>query len=63
MKKKEAVTFKAHVWRIQSTSLRSADKGTRLILEIDNPSNELLDSLNRLHIPGEGQDINVGFWK
>jgi hypothetical protein len=59
--KKEAVTFKAFFKRIDSKILASQDKGAALTFEIDSPSDELMDSLNRLQKPD--QIINVGVWK
>jgi len=41
--------FPALIKQITSKSLVSGDKSARVILEIDSPADELLDSLNRLH--------------
>lgn len=43
------VAFDALIKQITSKSLVSGDKATRIILEIDNPSDEMLNDINRLH--------------
>ena len=45
--------FLALIKQITSKSLVSGDKSARVILEFDAPSDELMDSLNRLH-KGDG---------
>ena len=37
------------------------DKGVSLTFEIDNPSAETMDLLNRLHDPQE--PVNLGIWR
>ena len=41
--------FDALIKQITVKSLVSGDKSARVILEFDSPSDELMDSLNRLH--------------
>jgi len=41
--------FYALIKQVAAKSLVSGDKGARVILEFDSPSDELMDSLNRLH--------------
>ena len=43
------VGFEALVQQVAIKSLRTGDKSARITLEIDSPSDELLDSINRLH--------------
>lgn len=43
------VKFTALIKEIKTKSLVSGDKSTRMILEFDNPADELLDKINRLH--------------
>lgn len=43
------VAFQALVLEVRSKSLRSGDKSVRVTIEIDNPSDELMASLNTLH--------------
>ena len=57
----KAVNITALFRRLDSKSLRSGDKGVSLTFEIDNPSNETMDLLNRLHDPQE--PVNLGIWR
>ena len=43
------VGFEAYIQQVVTKSLRSGDKSTRITLDIDNPSAELIDMVNRLH--------------
>ncbi len=43
------VGFKALLLRVDTKSLRSGDKSTRITLEVDSPKDSLVDSINRLH--------------
>ena len=45
------VGFEALIKEVKAVSLVSGDKGARVILQIDNPSDSLMDNLNRLHRP------------
>ena len=56
-----AVTLTALFRRIDSKSLRSGDKGVSLTFEIDNPSAETMDLLNRLYDPQ--RQVNLGIWR
>lgn len=56
-----AVNITALFRRLDSKSLRSGDKGVSLTFEIDNPSAETMDLLNRLHDPQE--PVNLGIWR
>ena len=57
----KAVNITALFRRLDSKSLRSGDKGVALTFEIDNPSAETMDLLNRLHDPQE--PVNLGIWR
>jgi len=57
----KAVNITALFRRLDSKSLRSGDKGVSLTFEIDNPSAETMDLLNRLHDPQ--QEVNLGIWR
>ena len=57
----KAVNITALFRRLDSKSLRSGDKGVSLTFEIDNPSNETMDLLNRLHDPQE--QAHLGIWR
>jgi len=57
----KAVNITALFRRLDSKSLRSGDKGVSLTFEIDNPSAETMDLLNRLHDPQE--PVNLGIWR
>ena len=61
IKRKLAVNLMARFRRLDSKSLRSGDKGVSLTFEIDNPSAETMDLLNRLHDPQ--QEVNLGIWR
>jgi hypothetical protein len=43
------VGFEALIKKVEVMSLVSGDKSARITLEIDSPSDDLLDSVNRLH--------------
>ena len=43
------VGFEALIQQVAIKSLRTGDKSARITLEVDAPSDELLDSINRLH--------------
>ena len=43
------VGFEALIQQVAIKSLRTGDKSARITLEIDSPSDDLLDSINRLH--------------
>lgn len=43
------IDFEALIQQVTTKSLRSGDKSTRITLEIDNPSDHLIDTINRLH--------------
>ena len=51
--------FPALIKQITSKSLISGDKSARVILEFDAPSDELMDSLNRLHKPDEMVKVTI----
>ena len=51
IKRKLAVNLMARFRRLDSKSLRSGDKGLSLTFEIDNPTDETVDLLNRLQDP------------
>ena len=51
--------FLALIKQITSKSLVSGDKSARVILEFDAPSDELMDSLNRLHKPDEMVKVTI----
>ncbi len=57
----KAVNITALFRRLDSKSLRSGDKGVSLTFEIDNPSNETMDLLNRLHDPQ--RLVHLGIWR
>ena len=61
IKRKLAVNLTAVFRRINSKSLRSGDKGVALTFEIDNPTDETMDLLNRLQDPQE--PVNLGIWR
>lgn len=61
IKRKLAVNLTAVFRRINSKSLRSGDKGVSLTFEIDNPSDETMDLLNRLQDPQK--EVNLGIWR
>ncbi|MCK9598029.1 MAG: hypothetical protein M0R06_03245 [Sphaerochaeta sp.] len=56
-----AVQLDALLRRIDSKSLRSGDKGVSLTFEIDNPSDENMNLLNRLHDPQ--RQVHLGIWR
>lgn len=43
------VGFKALIQEVKIKSLVTGDKSARITLEMDSPSDNLLDSINRLH--------------
>jgi len=43
------VGFEALIQEVKIKSLRSGDKSMRITLEVDSPSDDLIDGLNRLH--------------
>jgi len=43
------VGFEAYIQQVVTKSLRTGDKSTRITFEIDNPSDELIDMVNRIH--------------
>lgn len=45
------IGFEALIYDVHTRSLRSGDKSTRIILEIDHPSDELISKINELHKP------------
>lgn len=45
----DKVGFEALIQEVKIKSLRTGDKSARITLEVDAPSDELLDSINRLH--------------
>lgn len=57
----DAVNVDALFRRVDSKSLRSGDKGVSLTFEIDNPSAETMDLLNRLHDPQKL--VHLGIWR
>ena len=61
IKRKLAVNLMARFRRLDSKSLRSGDKGLSLTFEIDNPTDETVDLLNRLQDPQ--QPVNLGIWR
>jgi len=61
IKRKLAVNLMARFRRLDSKSLRSGDKGLSLTFEIDNPTDETVDLLNRLQDPQ--QLVNLGIWR
>lgn len=61
IKRKLAVNLTAVFRRINSKSLRSGDKGVALTFEIDNPTDETMDLLNRLQDPQ--REVNLGIWR
>ena len=46
--KRQAI-FRALVKKIEVKSLVSGDKGASILLQVDDPKDDLLDNLNRLH--------------
>lgn len=46
---KQQAIFQALIKKIETKSLVSGDKGVTIVLQLDSPKIELLDSLNRLH--------------
>ncbi len=58
---KLAVDLEAVFRRLDSKSLRSGDKGVSLTFEIDNPSDETMDLLNRLQNPQA--QVHLGIWR
>lgn len=61
VKRKLAVNLMARFRRLDSKSLRSGDKGVSLTFEIDNPTDETVDLLNRLQDPQ--REVNLGIWR
>jgi hypothetical protein len=61
VKRKLAVNLMARFRRLDSKSLRSGDKGLSLTFEIDNPTDETVDLLNRLQDPQ--REVNLGIWR
>jgi hypothetical protein len=57
----KAVQLTALFRRVDSKSLRSGDKGVSLTFEIDNPTDEMMDLLNRLQDPQ--REVNLGIWR
>jgi len=49
----KAVMFDAWLKEAKVKSLVSGDKSLRIILEIDNPSHELVSDIDALHSPTE----------
>jgi len=47
--KRKNVAFECLIQQVDTKSLRTGDKSTRVTLEIDSPKDSMLDSLNRLH--------------
>jgi hypothetical protein len=47
----DKVAFEAQIKKFEVMTLASCDKGARLTLLIDNPGDELVDSINRMHKP------------
>ena len=43
------VAFEALIYEVRTRSLRSGDKSVRIVLEVDSPSEKLLEGVNRLH--------------
>lgn len=43
------IGFEALIQQVATKSLRTGDKSTRITLEIDNPPDHLIDTVNRLH--------------
>jgi len=43
------VGFEALIQEVRIKSLKSGDKSMRITLEIDSPSDDLIDGINRLH--------------
>lgn len=43
------VGFEALIKKVEIVSLRSGDKGLTLHLEVDSPSESLLNGINKLH--------------
>ena len=50
---RQTVAFLALIRSAQVKSLVSGDKSLRVVLEIDDPRDELVSDLNRLHRPDE----------
>lgn len=48
-KEPKRIAFEALIQEVHIKSLRSGDKGARITLELDNPSDDLLSKLNELH--------------
>ena len=47
------MAFEALIKRLDIRTLASMDKGASLTLELDNPTDELIDAINRIHRPDE----------
>lgn len=43
------IGFEALIKKVEIVSLRSGDKGATITLEVDNPTDSLLDGINKLH--------------
>lgn len=52
----KGVGFEALVYEVKTRSLKTGDRSTRITLEVDSPSNELLAALAEL----QRADMNVG---
>lgn len=42
-------SFEALIQEVKIKSLKSGDKSMRITFEMDSPSDDLIDSINRLH--------------
>ncbi len=49
MKEQKKIAFEALIQQVNIKSLRSGDKSMRIVLEIDNPEDKLVATLNELH--------------
>jgi hypothetical protein len=49
----EPVAFSAIIKKLEVKTLCSCDKGGTLVLEFDNPSDDLISAINRIHRPDE----------
>ena len=50
MKKElKKIAFEALIQQVSIKSLRSGDKSMRVVIEIDNPDDKLVSTLNELH--------------
>lgn len=48
-REQKKIAFEALIQQVSIKSLRSGDKSMRIVLEIDNPEDKLVATLNELH--------------